>query len=381
MNKYVIIFLVIFIIMLIIGVIYIKYLDNSDDLNNIISYSDIDNIFNNEGFLVHMIGYNQVNKWKNNEVPWFSIDCDCGTSCSAWSLERKDIPFIVYLSEDYNTKGGWDDQGIGYISNVLKLNDKIVAMSPIDSNTVNRSCCTPYDQTNHPAGFDVTGKYNPSYCESTCNDDDIDCQANHAGGGVNLYDLSQWKVDGCNTPEEIQNGKCSLCKKGGVGAPYWCDNKPFPNINSGDDWMNQFGYSTGNVSIRQCKFRKENWETWIDSIKLFHDNCQKADKCENSGYYFENEVNLYFNPNKKEKDQKIWNDSIMGIFYLDMGDNITYNKDNAKKLATEMVQKYNKDNKKQIKLYKVVTELPGNVKQWQNGKNLNLSKYVTEVKI
>ena len=63
-----------------------------------------------------------------------------------------------------------------------------------------------------------------------------------------------------------------------------------------------------------------------------------------------------------------------------MGDNKgAYKKTKAKMLAAAMVREYNAKHTKQIKLYRAIAELPGNVTRWQPTKWLNMSDFLIEV--
>jgi hypothetical protein len=354
--------------------------------------------FDHQGLLFHVIRQTDVESWIQGNEPWFSIDRDCGNSCSAWSLERKDLPFIVFLKFDFNRVGGWGNEGIGYISDVVKLAQKVVAMAPVDSNSVNRQCCTPGDFWSRPAGFrDSHGRANPLYCSGNCPRGDRDCQAFRAGGAANVWDLMTWGEKGCHNASSIQAGKCDQCRLGHRGAPYWCDN-PGTGVQTAKDWMRLYGDDTSlrnfnQIVVRQCKFRQEQWGTWIAATKLLHETCLQKPGCPNyeccqaakSRYgtvetYLENEVNLYFHPDDEKRDQELWDEAINGVFYLDMGNNKgAYKKDKAKMLAAAMVEQYNKIHSRKIKLYRANTELPGNVTRWKPGEWLNLSDFVEEV--
>ena len=56
-------------------------------------------------------------------------------------------------------------------------------------------------------------------CNASCAENDRDCMANHAGGGVNVQAIMDMDCD----LSELQAGTCAACLPGGVGAPYWCD--------------------------------------------------------------------------------------------------------------------------------------------------------------
>lgn len=91
--------------------------------------------FEGEGILTHLFAMRDIPTWIEGKAPWFEIHRDCGASCSAWSLARKDLPFTLALMSQ------WNHMAVGYISSLEKLKDRITALSPIDANSINRNCC------------------------------------------------------------------------------------------------------------------------------------------------------------------------------------------------------------------------------------------------
>ena len=47
--------------------------------------------FEGEGFLGHLFDIRDIDKWISGSKPWFPIHRDCGRSCTATTLHRKDI--------------------------------------------------------------------------------------------------------------------------------------------------------------------------------------------------------------------------------------------------------------------------------------------------
>ena len=89
----------------------------------------------------------------------------------------------------------------------------------------------------------------------------------------------------------------------------------------------------GKISITQCRFEKKDWNKWIDVLRQHYRrllSIMKQDNSINEQYnyqmahpfspsYFENEVNLYIDPNTTSDDYKsqnsTWQDSIVGFYY------------------------------------------------------------------
>ena len=89
----------------------------------------------------------------------------------------------------------------------------------------------------------------------------------------------------------------------------------------------------GDIAITQCRFERDDWNKWIKVLKQYYRdlaglvrwdnsmvddfNYQLANPCSPS--YFENEVNLYIDPDTSsdeyKKQNKIWQDAIIGFYY------------------------------------------------------------------
>jgi hypothetical protein len=104
---------------------------------------------------------------------------------------------------------------------------------------------------------------------------------------------------------------------------------------------NGFGMNTtvthdmmiGDIAIKQCRFERDDWNAWIKVLKQHYENILGILRKDNSmvdtfNYqlahpqspsYFENEVNLYIDPDTSsdeyKKQNKIWQDSIIGFYY------------------------------------------------------------------
>ncbi len=90
----------------------------------------------------------------------------------------------------------------------------------------------------------------------------------------------------------------------------------------------------GTVAISQCRFEKKDWNLWLNVLKQNYKNILGLVRFDNSmvesfNYqlanpdspsYFENEVNLYIDPDTSseeyERQNKIWQDSILGFYYI-----------------------------------------------------------------
>ena len=79
------------------------------------------------------------------------------------------------------------------------------------------------------------------------------------------------------------------------------------------------GGTSYNDGVSQCKFKRDDWNVWIKTLKRFYVEYEK--RFPNNipqGLYLENEVNLYVNPNKSEEaflQQKLFENAIIGFYY------------------------------------------------------------------
>lgn len=89
----------------------------------------------------------------------------------------------------------------------------------------------------------------------------------------------------------------------------------------------------GNIAIKQCRFERDDWNKWIGVLKQHYRNIMGIMRSDNSmidsfNYqlahpsspsYFENEVNLYIDPDTQsseyKRQNKIWQDAIIGFYY------------------------------------------------------------------
>lgn len=191
------------------------------------------------------------------------------------------------------------------------------------------------------------------------------CKYIHSGGSINqwLMNASEDKAfDGCyqfqevpykDVPAEIraqapgargfltQTTSCAACTK-----PYLCvfDNygpDKYATVFEPDRIANYIGpdgqgfvdlfnqgpnIDIGAVAISQCRFEKKDWNRWIRVLKEWYKTL--IARADNSLYanpfrpsYFENEVNLYINPNKYSREaylqNKLFQDAIIGFYYTD----------------------------------------------------------------
>jgi hypothetical protein len=80
------------------------------------------------------------------------------------------------------------------------------------------------------------------------------------------------------------------------------------------------GGSSLNDGISHCKFKRDDWDVWIKTLKRFYVEYEKRFPNNSpTGYYLENEVNLYVNPNNKSEEaviqQKLFENAIIGFYY------------------------------------------------------------------
>ena len=341
--------------------------------------------FEGEGFLGHLFDTRNIDKWISGSEPWFPIHRDCGPSCTAMTLHRKDLPFSLALMADFT------NQAVGYISSLDKLQHRVAAMSPTDSNSVNRNCCQSEESK-------VTAAYNPAYCNASCDashgsgshhSDQYrmdECMANHAGGGMNVQAMQDV---GCNQGT-IKGGTCDACLPGGAAAPFWCDKA---GVNTAEDWIAEYmpDGQIGQLWRNQCKFRRQTWDTFVNTTKLLHATLEARGE----GYqqaWIETEVNLYFDETKDKRDQPEWEEAIIGVFYMDMDSSGqwlspasesnwgSYDSSNAQRLGAAMVEHYNELHPKTpIQLYRAAAEPPQKVAFWRAGEDLRFDNYLQAV--
>ena len=341
--------------------------------------------FEGEGFLGHLFDTRDIEKWISGSEPWFPIHRDCGPSCTAMTLHRKDLPFSLALMAD------WTNQAVGYIFSLDRLQHRVAAMSPTDANSVNRICCRS-GESNEAAA------YNPAYCNASCDGahgDDAhgdlyrmdECMANHAGGGMNVQALQEV---GCGQGA-VGAGTCDACLPGGSAAPFWCEKV---GVNTAEEWIAEYmpDGQIGQLWRNQCRFRRQTWGTFVNTTKLMHATLKaKGD----GGYqqaWIETEVNLYFDETKDKREQPEWEEAIIGVFYMDMDSSGewlsapeastwgSYDSSRAQRLGGAMVEHYNKLHPKTpIQLYRAAAEPPQKVAFWRAGEDLRFENYLQEV--
>jgi len=318
-----------------------------------------------------MFGQSQVDGWVKNDATMFSIDRDCGLACSSWTLLRKDLPFTFFASSKSELLS---TTAFGYIADLNKLKPKIVAMSPIDSDSSNRSCCAQV-----PLVVSSWPTPNAAYCSSmSCAANDVDCKAFRTGSGMHPDTLQAQGVGGCSSASEIASGSCSLCA---AGKPHWCD-----NVTSAQDWMARYWKDTSTnlmgVGSSQCKFRKSQWDTWTETIKQVHANCSLDAGCaaaRSEVGYVENELNLYFDPNEKgNASQTLWEEAIEAIVYVELEDTENTGNERFAADAARLVSVYNERHTKQILLYRLVKK-QSDLTDWQSGVDVNLLDHLQPV--
>lgn len=104
------------------------------------------------------------------------------------------------------------------------------------------------------------------------------------------------------------------------------DGEGFPKIVT-DSWF------LGGIAIKQCRFERDDWNLWVKVLRDWYKQILTILNSDNSmskkydyllanphnPSYFENEVNLYINPNTNSDEYKkqlsIWQDAIVGFYY------------------------------------------------------------------
>ena len=332
-------------------------------------------------------------------------DADLTGSCSAWTYLRSDLmPMIFNTPTQVNSsgRGDWDDAGkmystpvIGIIVNPALVWPLISSMGVVDSSTNERNCgqfyfadsrnvkvkCTEADGgVGHDTVVDFHGPLRSSdICQKDCEENDVYCKYQNAGGSIALSvlgsnGLGNWGCQDCSGPfpEDGVHGVMAGCSQSSL--PYLCSlddgTRPEDGIVDPKAWA-PYGKSNGYarahigpegerlqnlfetpeglndtwvIGGNQCKFRRDDWDAWVEAIKRYYrtvwkhydpeTKSLKADQDAVTGKnylmscpryvfsFFENEVNLYFNPKSDEKNyqdlaahpSRILRNAILGFF-------------------------------------------------------------------
>lgn len=210
-------------------------------------------------------------------------------------------------------------------------------------------------------------------CPTSCNGDK-NCTYNNSGGNINqwlmnaspecaagnfntCFDFEEISIE--NVPTEIHNifgdaqpagyliqkvaKDCATCSK-----PYLCvasgteaktvheDERIASYIGKdGEGFLSLFNknFNMGNFAISQCRFEKKDWNLFVKVLKEWYKTLLAVMKPDNSmspelsfllanpqsQAYFENEVNLYINPDastdEAKRQNQIFQDAIVGFYY------------------------------------------------------------------
>lgn len=323
--------------------------------------------FEDQGLLLHtsFFGVDQLIKNKMNGLSldhltesqdrqYFKVEEDCGKGCSAWSLVHSDLPFAFY-------KPG-EGVSAGFIVAPRSVMKHVVSMTPVDSDTVWRSCfklanlaarkmckeCSdnPVSQAesdlrdatdSRAARWAVPTRTHQYACANLKSIETLDSYTTFLGSdqdygnmdqklaagakappplpGQNRGPLSRFCKDHCfdrNTAES-SSGKAAQSSSGNResacdvchgAAPYWCHASAVPNVTSAQDWMRLFS-QTDDVSASSCKFHATQWDTFTDTVKLLRNYNQLNNlTLGTAGLHTMstwNEVNLNFDPHETRR--------------------------------------------------------------------------------
>jgi len=290
-------------------------------------------------------------------------------SCTAYSLLRSDLIPVLF---EYPKAG--QSVPCGIILDPTKAWPLITGMLVNDGDTNARVCCSnesegrdqplncgshtiDFSPGNRGSGMDLCGL-------NDCNGNRT-CMMLQSGGSINAYKLEQ--IRSLCSQEGTDFSRSKLCAQ-----PYVCvmENAPknsqdvrntdttneanykiveetdrianyigkdgegyIPLLNadcpsagvdkkgdgSGQCSYNGRGGKNINDGISHCKFKREDWDYWIKTLKRVYNEYEKrfpTNKYE--GVYIENEVNLYVNPNNGDEafiQQKLFENAIIGFYY------------------------------------------------------------------
>jgi hypothetical protein len=216
-------------------------------------------------------------------------------------------------------------------------------------------------------------------CRRQCEEDDLYCKYQNSGSNITLSflgksDVGNWGCSDCSGPFPANGVRDVMAGCSQSAMPYICRLDAGPQdlseLVDPDAWApysKSQGFAHAHVGKRgegfsklfekngaaaevweingnQCKFSREDWHVWVDTIKLFYRTFHKhydpatktlrtqGESSEQSNYqmscplyyssFFENEVNMYFNPDSDdphfkavaEKQSDILRQAIVGFF-------------------------------------------------------------------
>jgi hypothetical protein len=271
------------------------------------------------GALVHMF---------DTELPWaqeatlcrtersFPIETDCGEFCSAYSILRCDLPLVVYSTSLYVLS-------CGLVYSAAGLWPYVTCMSVVDSNSVNRVCCSCQEEEScllSGVGFRVG---NPLYCDEACRkgtsgqestEEEMDeqrCKELRTGCGIHVADIQNWPPGRTCSREDVVNGGCSLCRK-----PLWCSSDDIGRAEESPmAWMKS--YYENLAHVRQCKWKPEDAETFIDTARLFYSSYKHSPDPDIAA--LNTEINIYVEQSSDEEHASFLESWLGWIFNASTG--------------------------------------------------------------
>ena len=326
-------------------------------------------------------------------------------SCSAWTYLRSDLmPMVFNTPTQVNSAADQDGGGasemystpvIGIIVNPALVWPLISSMGVVNASTNERNCgqlyfadsrrvqvqCTEADGGVGKGGeVEFHGPLRASeLCRRDCGEDDTYCKFQNSGGTIaasllGKTKLGNWGCQDCSGPFPTDGVRDVMAGCSQSSLPFLCSLDDGPkaagSIVDPDAWApysKRDGFARAHVGPRaermqnlfetpegladtwriggnQCKFRRDDWDTWVGAIKRYYKTFWKhydpstksltADLAAVSGHnylmscprylfsFFENEVNLYFNPESEEPkyqdladhQSRILRNAVVGFF-------------------------------------------------------------------
>jgi len=247
--------------------------------------------------------------------------------------------------------------------------------TPLDSNTANRACCACFERQ-YCGGREWLDQFDSGYCSHACSQPDdasqLLCKQLAAGCGANTITITMEGYPKGHThtcdASAIVDGTCSLCRQ-----PIWCDDEGSDNFGYGsartpDEWTATF-FGKPMPGTRQCKYKPSQRELLINVTREYHrrrqiDHQHSHENWRDHEPVNENEVNVYLEPDGSTQADFMHN--LVGLVFLRATGNYDWHVPILKQLQ-EKLRELGKD----VPLYALTNESPGEVVHWQFDKRIS----------